>query len=132
MGAIQLRDSGSAAIREFAEAAELCLAIIEKSGDLIESQFLRAASLVGMAVCHESWSQPGSREALLSPAENTYRQALSICKARGIIENALQDLELIRSAGIEGLDPVVELLEGYLGVDVTGGSSNDGARQVQG
>jgi len=34
-----------------------------------------------------------------------------ITAAPGIVQDAIRDLELIRAAGIEGLEPVFELLE---------------------
>lgn len=43
-----------------------------------------------------------------------YRRALVITSAAGIVREALLDLELIRAAGIEGLEPVFALLEGAL------------------
>ena len=61
--------------------------------------------------------------------ENTDQQNLRIlvrqsvfcrddnCTDLGIVQDALRDLELIRAAGIEGLEPAFELLEGYIGGD---------------
>jgi len=48
---------------------------------------------------------------LLAPALTEYRRALEITSAPGIIQDALRDLEMIRGAGIEGLEPAFELLE---------------------
>ncbi len=42
------------------------------------------------------------------------RRALEITSAAGVVGDAIRDLELIRKAGIEGLEPVFELLEGIL------------------
>ncbi len=43
------------------------------------------------------------------------RRALEITSAPGIVGDALRDLELIRKAGIEGLEPAFELLESARG-----------------
>jgi len=40
-----------------------------------------------------------------------YRRELEICAAPGVVRDALRDLEMIRAAGIEGLEPAFELLE---------------------
>ena len=52
------------------------------------------------------------RVELLTPALTEYRQALENCDAMGVVGDALRDLELIRAAGVEGLEPVFDLLEG--------------------
>ena len=51
---------------------------------------------------------------LLTPALTEYRRALENCDAPGVVGDALRDLELIEAAGVEGLEPVFELLEGVL------------------
>jgi hypothetical protein len=33
------------------------------------------------------------------------------CAAPGVVQDALRDLEMIQAAGVEGLEPVFELLE---------------------
>ena len=40
--------------------------------------------------------------------------ALDNCSAKGVVQDAIRDLELIRAAGIEGLEPVFELLQSAL------------------
>jgi hypothetical protein len=52
---------------------------------------------------------------LLAPALAEYRRALENCAALGVVRDALRDLEMIRAAGVEGLETVFELLEGYVG-----------------
>lgn len=71
-------------------------------------------ALVGQAVCDPHWSDPTQRATLLAPALAEYRRALEITSAPGVVRDAIRDLELIRAAGIEGLEPVFELLEGAL------------------
>jgi hypothetical protein len=49
------------------------------------------------------------------PEEQTtfhYRPALKTRAALGVVQVALRDLEMVHAAGIEGLEPVFELLEG--------------------
>jgi hypothetical protein len=48
---------------------------------------------------------------LLAPALEEYRRALENCAAPGVVRDALRDLELIRTAGTEGLEPAFELLQ---------------------
>ena len=57
------------------------------------------------------WTDESERAKLLAPALAKYRGALEITSAPGIVQDALRDLELIRAAGIEGLEPAFELLE---------------------
>ena len=52
------------------------------------------------------------RAELLAPAMAEYRWALEDCFAKDVVQDALRDLELIHAAGIEGLEPAFELLEG--------------------
>jgi hypothetical protein len=51
------------------------------------------------------------RTDLLTPALAEYRRALEICAAPGVVQDALRDLELIRKASVEGLEPVFDLLQ---------------------
>jgi len=71
-------------------------------------------ALVGRAVCDPRWIDPNQRTDLLAPALAEYRRALDITSAPGTVRDALHDLDLIRAAGIEGLEPVIGLLEGVL------------------
>jgi hypothetical protein len=52
---------------------------------------------------------------LLAAAVDEYRRALETCAAPGVVRDALRDLEMIRAAGVTGLEPAFELLEDYLG-----------------
>ena len=66
---------------------------------------------MGCAVCNPRWAEASEQARLLSPALTEYRRALETTSAPGIVQDALRDLELIRAAGIEGLEPAFELLE---------------------
>jgi hypothetical protein len=46
------------------------------------------------------------------PALEEYLRALENCAAPGVVHDALRDLEMIRAAGMEGLEPAFKLLEG--------------------
>ena len=49
--------------------------------------------------------------AALAAALVEYQRALETCAAFGFVRDAIQDLELIRGAGFEGLGPAFEILE---------------------
>jgi hypothetical protein len=51
---------------------------------------------------------------LIAPVLSEYQRALDNCSAKGVVQDAIRDLELIRAAGIEGLEPVFALLEGAI------------------
>ena len=69
---------------------------------------------MGQAICTPHWLQESKHFELLAPALDEYQHALDICAASGVIQDAVRDLELIRAAGVDGLDPVFELLESEL------------------
>jgi hypothetical protein len=69
---------------------------------------------VGQAVCDPCWAEENERAELLAPALEEYRRALENCSAPGVVQDAIRDLEMIRAAGIAGLEPVFELLEAAL------------------
>ncbi len=85
--------------------------MLDKTPNLYELRYTLAAALVGQAVCDSRWAEESERAELLAPALAEYRRALENCAAPGVVEDALRDLELIRAAGIKGLEPVFELLE---------------------
>ena len=101
----------------FADAIVRCRERLDKTAGLYEPRYALAAALVGRAVCDPRWAEENERAELLAPALAEYRRALEICTAPGIVQDAIRDLELIRAAGIEGLEPAFELLEGYIGGD---------------
>ncbi|MBN1813375.1 MAG: tetratricopeptide repeat protein, partial [Anaerolineae bacterium] len=95
----------------FTDAAARCRALLEKTTGLYEPRYALAAALVGSAACNPSWPEESGRAALLVPALAEYRRALEICAAPGVVRDALCDLEVIRAAGVEGLEPALDLLE---------------------
>jgi tetratricopeptide (TPR) repeat protein len=112
LGIILLHHQNLAASNIFEDVAGRCQIILDKTESLYEARYALAAALVGQAVCDPRWLEPNKRIELLAPALAEYRQALKITSAMGVVQDALRDLELIRSAGIEGVEPVFELLEG--------------------
>jgi hypothetical protein len=102
---------GDATAREtFADAVARCRARLERTAGLYEPRYALATALVGSAVCDPRWAEEGERAGPLAPALAEYRRALDNCAASGVVRDALRDLEMIRAAGIEGLEPAFELL----------------------
>jgi tetratricopeptide (TPR) repeat protein len=95
----------------FADAAARCRALLDKTADLFWPRYALAAALVGQAVCDARWAEENERAGLLAPALEEYRRALENCAAPGVVRDVLHDLEMIRAAGVEGLEPAFELLE---------------------
>jgi tetratricopeptide (TPR) repeat protein len=111
LGIVLLHQRDPAAGETFAEAAARCRDLLDKTADLYEPRYALAAALIGQAVCDPRWAEEGERAGLLAPAMEEYRRALENCAAPGVVQDALRDLEMIRAAGVEGLEPVFELLE---------------------
>ncbi|RLC91462.1 MAG: hypothetical protein DRI77_13780, partial [Chloroflexi bacterium] len=111
LGIVLLYQSDEAARDAFTDAAARCRALLDKTAGLYAPRYALAAALVGQAVCDPRWADESKRDGLLAPALAEYRRALENCAAQGVVQDALRDLELIRAAGIEGLEPVFELLE---------------------
>jgi len=111
LGVVLLHQHDPAAGKTFADAATRCQALLDKTADLYEARYALAAALVGLAVCGPRWAEEGERAELLTPALEEYRRALENCAAPGVVRDALRDLEMIRAAGVDGLEPAFELLE---------------------
>jgi tetratricopeptide (TPR) repeat protein len=111
MGTILLHQEEPAAWRYFAEAVKCSRDMLSKASRLYKAQHTVAVALVGEAVCRLT-GQPGNElPKLLAPALAEYRRALDICSAPGVVHDALWNLEMIRDAGIEGLEPIFDLLK---------------------
>jgi hypothetical protein len=111
LGIALLHQHDEAARETFVDAVARCQAMLDKMAALHTARYALAASLVGSAVCDPSWAEEGERAGLLAPALEEYRRALENCAAPGVVHDALHDLEIIRTAGVEGLEPAFELLE---------------------
>jgi tetratricopeptide (TPR) repeat protein len=112
LGIVLLQQRDAAAGDTFADAAARCRAMLDKTADLYQARYTLALALVGSAVCDPRWAQENERAGLLAPALEEYRRALENCAAPGVVRDALRDLEMIQAAGVEGLEPAFELLEG--------------------
>lgn len=113
-GIVNLHESKLSADSNFSVAIACCREALAQTATLYEPQYVLATALVGQAVCDPCWSDVIRRADLLIPALVEYRHALDVTSASGVVCDALRDLELIRAAGIEGLEPVTTLLEGTL------------------
>lgn len=100
------------AMESFTDTIAECQTILDRTPTLYKTHYVLATALVGQAVCDPRWADATQRADLLALAE--YRRALDITSAPGVVRDALRDLELIHAAGVEGLEPVFELLEGAL------------------
>ena len=106
------RDQG--ADRTYADAVTRCRSMLEKASGQYVPRYVLATALVGQAVCDPSWANEDERAKLLTPALEEYQRALEICSAPGVVRDAIHDLEMIRAAGVYGLEPAFELLESHL------------------
>jgi tetratricopeptide (TPR) repeat protein len=111
MGIVLLHQRDAAAGNTFADAAARCQVLLDKTAGLYKPRYALATALVGSAVCNPRWAEEDERVGLLAPALEEYRRALENCAAPGVVRDALRDLELIRTAGTEGLEPAFELLQ---------------------
>ena len=115
LGIVFLYQRDAAAGETFADAIARCHAMLEKTEGLYKPRYALAAALVGQAVCDPRWAEESERTALLAPALEEYQKALETCDALGVVRDALRDLELIRAAGMTGLEPAFGLLGDYVG-----------------
>jgi tetratricopeptide (TPR) repeat protein len=95
----------------FREGISQSQEVLNRTNSVYKPQYALATALVGQAVCDPRWADENQRAELLAPALEEYRRALDITAAPGVVQDAIRDLELIQAAGIEGLEPVFELLE---------------------
>jgi tetratricopeptide (TPR) repeat protein len=111
LGIVRLHRQSLDAGDSFADAVARCRTRLDETSNLYRERYIFAAALIGQAVCDQRWAEESERIELLAPALAEYRKALEITSAKGVVQDAIRDLELIRGAGIEGLEPVFELLE---------------------
>jgi len=104
LGIVLLHQRDPSAGETFADAIARCRARLDKTTGLYKARYALAAALVGQAVCDPRWAEESERAGLLAPA-------LENCAAPGVVRDALRDLEMIRAAGVEGLEPAFELLK---------------------
>ncbi len=114
LGLVYLLNHNDSASAVFEKTAGYCWELLDKTQGLYQIQYALALAFVGQAVCDPRCTDVAQRTDLLAPALAEYRRALDIISVPGVVCDALRDLELIRAAGVEGLEPVFELLEGTL------------------
>ena len=85
-----------------------------KTGGLYELHYALSAALAGQTVYDQQWANNSQRSTLLGSLLQEYRRAFDMTSAPGVVADALRDLELIQAAGVEGLEPVFDLLKGAL------------------
>ncbi len=93
------------------EVLAQCSERLNKEPDLYETQYTLATALLMRRLYDTGREIPEARESFWNPLLREYRRALEITAAPGVVLEAKRDLELIQAAGIEGLEPVFELLE---------------------
>ncbi len=109
--------SFSLAEEAFTRSITRCKLKLEEAPMLYIPSYALATALTCQAILDPRWIDVAQRDDLLAPALTEYRHALDITSAPGVVRDAFRDLELIRAAGIEGLEPVFALLEQALNAD---------------
>jgi len=109
--------SFSLANEAFTRSVIRCKSKLEEAPMLYIPSYALATALTCQVILDARWVDAVQRADLLAPALTEYRRALEITSAPGVVRDALRDLELIRAAGIEGLEPVFALLEQALNAD---------------
>jgi hypothetical protein len=111
-GIVLLRQRDGTAQEILADTIARCDTLLAKVPRTYHSRYVRAASLLAQEVCDTGWANARVRGKLLAQLLAEYQQALGNCSAQGIVQDAIRNLEQIQAAGIEGLEPVFELLQG--------------------
>ncbi|MCP4544661.1 MAG: tetratricopeptide repeat protein [Chloroflexi bacterium] len=114
LGIVLLCQQNLDAAEVFTDAIVRCQVVLDKTPGLYRPHYVLAAALLGQILCDLHWDDTSQRADLLDSVLTEYRHALEITSAPRIVQDAIRDLELIRAAGIEGLEPVFELLESAL------------------
>jgi tetratricopeptide (TPR) repeat protein len=114
LGTVLLHTRDLSALDSFQDAANRCRSILDQTPKLCEPCYALGGALAGELACNPNWTgaQGNENEGLLQPVYSAYQYALERCSAPGLLQSALFDLGLIRTAGIEGLDRLVALLQG--------------------
>lgn len=88
-----------------------CRDRLNKEPDLYETQYTLATALLIRTLYDTVREILEGSETFWNSLLQEYNRALEITAAPGVVLEAKRDLELIQAAGIEGLEPVFELLE---------------------
>lgn len=114
LGIVLLRQGDWTAQEILADTIARCDTLLAKVPRLYLPRYVRAASLLAQGVCDTGWTDGKARGELLAQPLAEYQRALENCSAEGIVQDAVWNLEQIQSAGVEGLEPVFELLQNAL------------------
>ena len=99
--------SGLEAARYFDLAIAKCRELLDKTPELYEVLYAYGTALAGQAAV----SGPSSTVNGLSSAVEIYQRAMSIFAGPTVLKGTLRDLRYLQSAGCEGLEPAIQLLE---------------------
>ncbi len=111
LGITMLHQSDPNAKNVFAEAITQSKSLLSNAVTLYRPRYSLATALAGFVVATEKWKTQCNRHELLIPSLKEYRKAIKMCSAPGVVKDVICDLELIRAAGIDGLEPAFVLLE---------------------
>lgn len=93
------------------ESIARCKLKLKEASMLYMPSYALATALTCQIILDPRWTDTAKRADLLAPTLTEFERALEITAAPGVVHDALRDLELIRNAGVEGLEPVFALLE---------------------
>ena len=108
---VMLRQKDPDADAKFMDAASCCRAMLEKTPSLYKVRYILATALVGTAVCDPGWAEVSQHPLLLTPALQEFQRVLEISRTPGLIYATLHNLKMIQQAGVDGLEPVFDLME---------------------
>jgi len=111
LGIVLLRQGDRTVQEILADTIARCDTLLDRVPGLYFPRYVRAASLLAQAVGETGWKDEQARSELLAEPLAEYQRALEICSAKGIVQDAVWDLEQIQSADVEGLEPVFALLQ---------------------
>lgn len=109
-GMILLHQQDKTSCIVFQDATKRCRHRLSNSVEAYRVQYTLATSLVGEVVSDEKWVFTTEHEELLAPAIDEYRKAMSLCNAKGIVNDVVRDIQIIQSAGISNLEIVIDTL----------------------
>lgn len=91
---------------------EKACSTLAQVADQKEPAHVLARAALGLVISDPEWTTPGKRAVLLQPALDRLQDALHLSSVPGMIQSFLQEfLDPLRDLGVEGLDPVAELIE---------------------
>lgn len=120
------RMESSESLAAFDDTIRRCRDRLERSLDLFSARYALGTALLGSASSASGWSAPAKRREALAEASAEYNQALQICAANGAVSLALGDLRQLADTGVDGLEPVLEMLTDAAAHPPTCGATDEG------